>query len=562
MAEPINKVWELRSPANIEDTWAVFSDTDRFNRVAELGFRFEQLQLSDGSVRRTGKGVFFAGITAEWEELPWSWKAPEWYRSTRRFLGGPAEEMTVQLRLRPEPDGGTAVRYSVSVTPRNLLLRPIVMADLSLSSAPKVERALTALLTELSGRGTPPCLTPPDLSPEGDALLRRARIEPPAVKDALSKALRSLPLREQDRLMPLRLAAEWRLDPDTLIVGMLQGVREGVLAMRWELICPSCVGPAQRVERISEAARVHCSSCNIWFDRTFPDAVAVSFRAAPALRPEDVPVECVGSPSKQPIVIFRERLDPEGQVTQTLNLKPGAYRVRTWPPRESAILDVLDTPTGDGTARFTAHDDGVDPPRVVVGPGEQRVTLQSRAARAVEIAIERTVRPADVLSAGRLLSMPESRGLLPAALVSPNLKVESMRFTTVTAPPPRAGAQLDHVERLLRGHKPRRLIVGERGALATFDTFATGLAAARALALAGYGAAISVGAAVEVQQQENDPVVPMGAPVEDALSMLAEAAPGRLILGRGLERDPEVAEALKAAGLGVTAGRAGSTLGV
>ncbi|MBK7758177.1 MAG: hypothetical protein IPI35_17630 [Deltaproteobacteria bacterium] len=556
MAEPITKVWELRSPATIEDTWAVFSDTDRFNRVAELGFKFEQLQLSDGSVRRTGKGVFFAGITAEWEELPWSWKAPEWYRSTRRFLGGPAEEMTVQLRLRPEADGTTAVRYSVSVTPRNFLLRPIVLADLSLSSAPKVERALSALLTELSGRGAPPCLAPPPLAAEAEATLDRARIEPAPIKAKLAEALRTLPLREQDRLMPLRLAAEWKVDPDTLILGMLQGVREGVLAMRWELICPSCVGPAQRTERISEAARVHCSSCNIWFDRTFPDAVAVSFRAAPALRPNEVPVECVGSPAKQPIVILRERLEPEAQSEHTLHLKPGAYRVRTWPPRESAILDVLDTPTGDGTASFAAHDEGVDPPRIVVGPGEQRVTLSSRASRAVEIAIERTVRPPDVLSAGRLLGLPQARGLLPAALIDPNLKVESLRFTTLGAPPVSAG-QLDHLERVLRAHSPRRLIVGDRGALATFDTFAQGLTAARALLAAGYGAALSVGSAVEVQQRETDPVVPMGAPVDEALSLLAEAAPGRLLLGRGLEQDPEVSEALRAAGLAALVARLG-----
>ena len=559
MAEPITKVWELRSPATIEDTWAVFSDTDRFNRVAELGFKFEQLQLSDGSVRRTGKGVFFAGITAEWEELPWSWKAPEWYRSTRRFLGGPAEEMTVQLRLRPEADGTTAVRYSVSVTPRNFLLRPIVLADLSLSSAPKVERALSALLTELSGRGAPPCLAPPPLAVEAEATLDRARIEPAPIKAKLAEALRTLPLRDQDRLMPLRLAAEWKVDPDTLILGMLQGVREGVLAMRWELICPSCVGPAQRTERISEAARVHCSSCNIWFDRTFPDAVAVSFRAAPALRPNEVPVECVGSPAKQPIVILRERLEPEAQSEHTLHLKPGAYRVRTWPPRESAILDVLDTPTGDGTASFAAHDEGVDPPRIVVGPGEQRVTLSSRASRAVEIAIERTVRPPDVLSAGRLLGLPQARGLLPAALIDPNLKVESLRFTTLGAPPVSAG-QLDHLERVLRAHGPRRLIVGDRGALATFDTFAQGLTAARALLAAGYGAALSVGSAVEVQQRETDPVVPMGAPVDEALSLLAEAAPGRLLLGRGLEQDPEVSEALRAAGLAALVARSGSVV--
>lgn len=560
MAEPINKVWELRSPASIADTWAVFSDTDRFNRVAELGFKFEQLQLSDGSVRRTGKGVFFAGITAEWEELPWSWKAPEWYRSTRRFLGGPAEEMTVQLRLRAEPDGGTAVRYSVSVTPRNLLLRPIVLADLSLSSAPKVERALTALLTELSGRGAPSNLRPPPLGAEAEALLARAQIDPPQVKAALAQTLRAAPLREQDRLMPLRLAAEWGYGAEPVILGMLQAVREGVLAMRWELMCPSCVGPAQRVERVAEPVRVHCASCNIWFDRTFPDAVAVSFRAAPALRPDEVPVECVGSPAKQPVVILRERLAPEARVEHTLTLKPGAYRVRTWPPRESAILDVLDATSGEHTASFTAHDDGVDPPRIVVGPGELRLTLHSRAARPVEIAVERTVRPPDVLSAGRLLSMPAARGLLPAALIDPSLKVESLRFTALGVPPPRGEGHLDHVERLLRGHSPRRLIVGERGALATFVTFQAGLDAARSLSSAGFGAALSVGAAVEVQQRATDPIVPMGAPVDEVLALLAEAGPGRLLLGRGLSQDAEVAEALKAAGLGAMVTRGGLAL--
>ena len=37
---PLRATWELRTTASVPETWALLSDTERFNRTVGFGFRF------------------------------------------------------------------------------------------------------------------------------------------------------------------------------------------------------------------------------------------------------------------------------------------------------------------------------------------------------------------------------------------------------------------------------------------------------------------------------------------------------------------------------------------
>ena len=61
---------------------------------------------------------------------------------------------------------------------------------------------------------------------------------------------------------------------------------EGLLVLRWDLICPRCRGAKAVVTSLDQLPQgAHCPSCNIPFDRDFSRNVEVTFDPADDIRP-------------------------------------------------------------------------------------------------------------------------------------------------------------------------------------------------------------------------------------------------------------------------------------
>src|SRR3546814_3952953 len=66
----------------------------------------------------------------------------------------------------------------------------------------------------------------------------------------------------------------------------LQGVRSGLLTMRWDLLCPRCRVAKAAVPALDQLPKgAHCPTCNIDYERDFSRNVELSFLPAPAVRP-------------------------------------------------------------------------------------------------------------------------------------------------------------------------------------------------------------------------------------------------------------------------------------
>ena len=65
----------------------------------------------------------------------------------------------------------------------------------------------------------------------------------------------------------------------------LQSVKDGLLELRWDLLCPRCRGAKLAVTSLDQLPRgAHCNSCNIDYDREFSRNVELTFHPAPAVR--------------------------------------------------------------------------------------------------------------------------------------------------------------------------------------------------------------------------------------------------------------------------------------
>lgn len=412
--EPVRLSWELRSTASIEEVWAILSDTDRFNRMAQLDFHYTEEPQPGGTTLRIGRTRRLGFIDLEWVELPARYQAPEWYKFIRRFRGSPVSEIHVLLRLRAV-EGGTHVRYTVEAYPRNILFRPLVIFELYLFTRPSLDSALQKVMSMVASTSPLTDPRPPALGVEARKRLEGAisRLGSPELATNLSLFLRDSPLREQDRIHPLRQARAWNMEDKVVLRGFLQAVREGILTLHWDLICPNCQGAKERPAHLAEIKpRVHCPSCNVFFDATFPDSVSVSFRPHPAIRTFEVPVECMSSPGRQGHVVSQDELGRGGQLTFTPRLQAGPYRLRTWPPVDTAVIEVDPRATQD-SAELVASSAGLSPARLRLRPGPVTLRVRSQLEQDVTLITERRWRPVDILTAGALLEDPTTRDILP-----------------------------------------------------------------------------------------------------------------------------------------------------
>ncbi len=175
----------------------MLSDTDRFNRAAGLGYRFDE-QVVDGVVVRSGRMVKF-GQTFVFDEAPWTWSAPKFFRVERVFRGGPAHRVAVSLDLEPR-GSGTTVRYAVDIFPRYAPAWPIVRLEATLFTYPALDRALKAAFAKMADqRGlfddAPPALDPA-ATKRVDAIV--ANLTPRPLGDGLRDVIANAPLVVQD----------------------------------------------------------------------------------------------------------------------------------------------------------------------------------------------------------------------------------------------------------------------------------------------------------------------------------------------------------------------------
>ncbi len=429
--KPVVLEWELEVAASPEHAWKVFSDTDRFNRNAGLNFSFKEVPREDGGVDRFGE-LWRYGLHVQWLEERFDFESPNWLRNVRVMQGGPLERLEVDLDVEAK-GSGSLVRYVIRMVPRNFLARPIVMADANFSTQPTVDAALHN--SKAIAEGNVPDFGPAPSPLSSDQLLRvkeaAEQVTPFALGNLIGEVVAGAPESEQARIQALELGERLGLEPTEAIRGCLEAVRHGLLEMYWELLCPSCFGPKSSLETFDgEAKEVHCPSCNIQYDGSFPDSVAAVFRTSREIRTVQAAVDCVLSPQRTPHVLARKVLDSAKRTRWRAKLPAGGFQIDTIPSRGAASLRVREgVRANEVTVDVTAK--GLRPAILEVGPGPVTIHLRNRMRNAVEVTLKRRKNPPHTLTAGMLFEDVDLALLVPMASVAPGVKTTIARGTVV-----------------------------------------------------------------------------------------------------------------------------------
>ncbi len=420
MARLYTRTIEWRFDRPPEAIWPALADTARFNEAAGLPKHgIEQVGQPDGSVRffaRAHKGPF----ELAWEEIPVEWVDAQWFRHLRIFSKGPIRTLSATLRLEPDGRGGTLGRYTIDATAANLL-GTLMLKTVFLRAA---ERTFTRLAESARDwaageRETPFEVAPARLSAGArarlDAML--SRIEASANGHGLARRLAELVQTAQEvdlmRIRPLALARRWDMGEREVVEMCLQAVREGLLELRWDLLCPRCRGAKLAVDSLDRLpSGAHCDSCNVDYDRDFARNIELTFHPAPAVREVIDGEFCLFGPMSTPHVKAQVTLEPGESRTLPARLAPGDYRVRTL--ERGGESDIAYA--GGGFPEVTVEG-GAVAAGTAAGDGEIRLVNNEDRRRTLIIESRDWVR--DALTAHRVTTMQTFRDLFSDEALRP-----------------------------------------------------------------------------------------------------------------------------------------------
>ena len=177
------------------------------------------------------------------------WVDQNWFRHQRVFNKGPIATICATLRLESDDQGGSIGHYLLEASPANLLGR-FILATGFFPAAKKTFTKLAYSARDWAAGERETVFEPPPPSLPRGARDRAAalvdRIEATPNGHGLARRLATWLMTAQEfdltRIRPLILAERWGEDDRHVIEYCLQAVREGMLELRWDLLCPRCRG--------------------------------------------------------------------------------------------------------------------------------------------------------------------------------------------------------------------------------------------------------------------------------------------------------------------------------
>lgn len=552
-----------------EALWRYVADTDWINRHSGLPPITARVETqADGSTKRYAR--FWRGpFTNEWEELPTLWRAPEFYEIERRYTRGVPRRFVNRTSLESLGPARTKVVSEIEVEPRNLFasaVLPLVMmrgkigADRAFALAAKLAAGKSA-----GERGT---------GSSRFARLAAQGISPQAI-DALDRLLSEADESQLATIRPYEVADRYSVARREMLRACLAATRDGLLNLKWDVICPSCRGNSNTFDSLAEMrGDLHCANCNVPYGPQFDRSVEVTFNARPLGRGVDVPLFCIASPRKSSHVLAQTPLPPRGRDTLCVALDSGAYDI--------SAVGVARTPfIVSGDAHPSAIDATVREGRIdfphEVSPGEARVALINSLDRPAIVRVENGRWPDTIATAASVTALQEFRDMFSSEVLAPGLElgVESMAilFTDLlgsTAMYSKAGDApafrivTDHFARL------RPIVEAGEGAIvktigdavmAVFSSPARCLSAAlqmdgavRDLEHDGVPLRLRVGFAIGpcIAMRANERIDYFGTTVNLAARLEAKAGAGEVTMTRTAAERDDVRELLRACGRNTT----------
>lgn len=415
----IHLEYDFRLPLTPDEAWEIVADTNSLNAL--IGFSPTELTL-------TGKATYgnaVARITMKnfpwlgWEERPWDFIRPSYYRVRRDYFKGPLLDFEGGAEIRPDGDG-VLVHLTGNVTPRLAFLAPVIKRA-ALKEMKKTGDRLTEALARRAKTGQAVYSPPPTAAGAGGAerlargMEQVRKAATPDVADRLGVFLATATDFDVLRIRPFELADRWHLPRVDVLRALLHATTAQILNMTWDLMCPHCRLPTVRGKSLRDVKTDgECPSCNLEFAISLENAVEVSFSLHPSVRPIEPVVFCLGAPAKKPGLLFQQLLGPREKRPVTLHLASGEYTLmRT--DTQAELLVRVGARGGPTRVAARSNDEGMrtdgGASSVDAGEGDVTFEIENVLDAPAKISLAHAAAASDSASAAMVTSFQDFRDL-------------------------------------------------------------------------------------------------------------------------------------------------------
>ncbi len=428
--------WELNSSP--ESLWPYVSDTNRFNQDSKLP-SVTYASGKDSELLLNRKLQFsFLGVKVEYEEFPFEWVKPHFFTLIRQYSKGPVTELHVKAELKPRPEGGTTLIYTVRTSARSFFAALMIPVTIGIVNARKFESVFRKF--DVLAQRKEPSLEPSSeavpkirYTPNGKARLNsvcsdcKKQVDDTEIVDKISDFIATAPDMSVLRIKPYILADKLGNPRKDVLEHFLYATRAGMVDFQWDLMCPLCRGTKASSKHLKDMeSDVHCNTCNINFKTQFDRSVELTFKPNPSIRDIEVNEFCVGGPQVTPHIYAQQMIQPNEQRTIYPVLNSGSHRLRTFDKEVDRFFEVNDAGSQEATFSVNETEDIPDTIQLTERPV---VHLVNNSDEARLFIIEHIRWRDDAVIAGDVISLQLFRDLFSDEALRPG---EQVSVGTVT----------------------------------------------------------------------------------------------------------------------------------
>ncbi len=549
--------------------WPHLIDTSAFNKRMGLS----EMIFTEQNGRLVGRSVQ-AGSELIWDETPWEWEYEHGLQNERIYRKGMLRFVRAHFRVVDIDRDRSRVMVYFGGVPRTWLGRLALKFGMG-SYQQSFAKVFDQIAAAYAKGVAPPRVDPPPLLSE-EALRRvevvRLEIEREGVDEALANRLSALvqtaPDDELARIRVKPLAREWNLDPRDVTIAFLHATRKGLFALTWDVICPHCRGSRGELMHLGELPReASCDVCGIDFDATQLNSIEVSFHVQPAVRRVMRQQFCSAEPARKAHIYLQRTVAAGVRNSFSTSLPPGRYRMRVGARKEYVLLDV-----GDASAPREVvwrDSDGADERVSAANPV---ISVENSSDQPATFVVETRDQDRDALRPVDLFALQAFRDIFSQEAVATDVQLDigtqTIVFTDVVGSTryyETAGDAAAFAE--VRRHfvKAHQFVALHRGVVvktigdAVMASFADAVSALRAAidiqryfdkenAETKLRLRVSLHTGVCLAVSLNSNIDYFGNTVNFAAKLQSMADAGQIVYSEAVERDPGVAELLRAEG--------------
>lgn len=406
----------IESPPQV--VWDILSDTDHLNRFLKLPrVQYQAADQKSGAIFRVATASLGMGLQLRWKEFPFEWVRGESYNVTRKFLGGPIEEMRVGIRTSPHPKGCELLVF-VDATARWAWLRPflpLVGRNTLNGFLQYCKKSIARANEQPTPLYAPLPVTKPKNPEHVHSLIADIsdKFKTRFSEDVnWSKQLSEYLCEGSDRqvlnLRPFELARNWNLAKDQAIRFFLFATERGAFELDWQLQCTNCRVSKDRTSSLRTLVNsFHCDLCGIDFETDLAESVELRFRIHPRLRNAHDEAYCLMGPYQSRHIRKQVNLAP-GARAPILALNDSNLRVRVIGRQEKATK--TSTPLTGSQMRWNGIEWATQ--------SSAQSEIINDGPKAVTVVVEEVQRDPDIVSAAYVTSLQSFRKLFGAEVLS------------------------------------------------------------------------------------------------------------------------------------------------